>query len=59
MSAHELDETLVIGEIDPREIRQVRTFYPLLRDERLDLTLRELKRIYAKRHQSETYDDNF
>jgi predicted amidohydrolase len=59
LSAQELDETLVIGEIDPREIRRARTFYPLLRDEKLDLTLRELKRIYAKRHQLDTYDDNF
>ncbi|MBI4468941.1 MAG: carbon-nitrogen hydrolase [Acidobacteria bacterium] len=51
VKARELDEDLCIGEIDMLEIRRARTLYPLLRDERLDLTLRELKRIYRKRYQ--------
>ncbi|GBC77818.1 (R)-stereoselective amidase [bacterium HR08] len=49
-SAPALDETLLVGEVDVGEIRRARLFYPLLRDERLDLVLRELKRIYARRH---------
>ncbi|MBI3950679.1 MAG: carbon-nitrogen hydrolase [Acidobacteria bacterium] len=48
-----LDEDLCFGEINALEVRRARTIYPLLRDERLDLTLRELQRIYAKRHQLE------
>ncbi len=46
----EFDEDLCLGEIDMLELRRARTLYPLLRDERLDLTLRELQRIYNQRH---------
>jgi predicted amidohydrolase len=45
-----LEETVLVGEVDTAEIRRARLFYPLLRDERLDLVLRELKRIYARRY---------
>ena len=38
-------EDLIITELDLEEIRRTRLFTPLLRDERLDLTLRELSRI--------------
>lgn len=48
--ARQLDEDLVIAEIDRRKIERARVMYPLLRDERLDLTRRELERIYRKRH---------
>ncbi|HXF06555.1 MAG TPA: nitrilase-related carbon-nitrogen hydrolase [Blastocatellia bacterium] len=56
--ASEPDETLLVAELDQQEIRRARTFYPLLRDERLDLTLRELKRIYAERHRLTGYDSS-
>jgi predicted amidohydrolase len=57
VSAGELEEALVTGEVDALEIRRARTFYPLLRDEKLDLTLRELKRIQARRYKLTEYDD--
>ncbi len=53
VKAKTFDEDLCFGDIDALEVRRARTIYPLLRDERLDLTLRELQRIYAKRHQLE------
>jgi predicted amidohydrolase len=53
IKAKTFDEDLRLGKIDLLEVRRARTLYPLLRDERLDLTLRELQRIYAKRHQLE------
>jgi predicted amidohydrolase len=53
VKAKTFDEDLGFGEMDALEVRRARTIYPLLRDERLDLTLRELRRIYAKRHQLE------
>jgi predicted amidohydrolase len=53
VKAKTLDEDLCFGEIDALEVRRARTIYPLLRDERLELTLRELRRIYAQRHQLE------
>jgi predicted amidohydrolase len=56
--AAEPDEALLTADLDRREIRRARTFYPLLRDERLDLTLRELKRIYAERYGLADYDDS-
>ncbi|NJD68207.1 MAG: carbon-nitrogen hydrolase [candidate division NC10 bacterium] len=40
-----LDETLLVAEIDPAEVRRARTINPLWRDERLDVTCRELERI--------------
>ncbi|MCS6805425.1 MAG: nitrilase-related carbon-nitrogen hydrolase [Acidobacteriota bacterium] len=53
VKAKTFDEDLCYGLIDALEVRRARTIYPLLRDERLDLTLRELTRIYNKRHQLE------
>ncbi len=58
-SAPTLDEALIVAEVDTEEIRRARTFYPLLRDERLDLVLRELRRIYAKRYHLSPYDESF
>jgi len=46
-----LDEDLIFAEIDKAEIQRARTLYPLMRDERLDLNMRELERIYKKRFQ--------
>jgi predicted amidohydrolase len=43
--AEYLSEQLLVAEIDPVEIRRARTANPLLRDERPDVTLRELERI--------------
>ena len=41
----DLDEDLVVADLDPVRLRRERVTYPLLRDERADLTLRELERI--------------
>jgi predicted amidohydrolase len=43
--APQLEEVLLPVGIDRREVRRERIANPLLRDERVDLTLRELKRI--------------
>lgn len=43
-----LEETLLVAEIDLNEVRRVRSRLPLLGDERLRLTLRELTRIHWK-----------
>ncbi len=43
------EEDFVLTEIDTEEVRRARLFAPVLRDERLELTLRELTRI-AKKH---------
>ena len=59
VSAPLLDEAVLVGEVDLGEIRRARTFYPLLRDERLDLVLRELRRIYARRYHLPPYDEGF
>jgi predicted amidohydrolase len=40
-----LDETVLVTEIDHAEVRRARMTNPLLRDERVDVTLRELERI--------------
>ncbi len=45
-----LEEDFVICEIDLEEVRRARLFAPVLRDERLDLTMRELTRIISKRN---------
>lgn len=45
LKAPQLEEVLLRVSIDRREVRRERIANPLLRDERLDLTLRELKRI--------------
>ncbi len=41
---------LITAEISPEELRRQRALLPLLRDERLDLTYRELRRIYEERY---------
>lgn len=43
--AEYLSETILVADIDHAEIRRARTANPLLRDERVDVTLRELERI--------------
>jgi predicted amidohydrolase len=47
------DEDLVVAELDLEEVRRARLFAPVLRDERLELTLRELARIINKRVRNE------
>ena len=44
------EETLVTAEISADALRRQRSLLPLLRDERLDLTYRELRRIYRERY---------
>jgi predicted amidohydrolase len=46
--AKDLDEDLVLADLDPARLRRERVKYPLLRDERPDLTLRELQRILRR-----------
>jgi predicted amidohydrolase len=46
------EEDLVMASLDLEEVRRARLFAPVLRDERLDLTMRELARIINKRNQS-------
>ncbi len=43
--AEYVSEAIVVADIDHAEIRRARTANPLLRDERVDVTLRELERI--------------
>ena len=40
-----LDETMLVAEIDDAEVRRARMANPLLRDEKLELTMKELDRI--------------
>ncbi len=47
------EEDFVVAEIDLEEVRRARLFAPVLRDERLELTLRELTRIISKRNSGE------
>ena len=47
--ARYLDEELLLVEMDPGALRRARVANPLLRDERLDLTLQELTRIIEAR----------
>lgn len=42
------DEDLLVAELDPERVRQARLSNPVLREERLDLTVRELQRIASK-----------
>jgi predicted amidohydrolase len=42
-------EDLLVAEIDLKDLKRARSAVPLLRDEKLDLTLRELKRIQKQR----------
>jgi predicted amidohydrolase len=44
-----LDEDLVVAEVDFELVRRVRAQAPLLRDEKIELTLRELERISRER----------
>jgi predicted amidohydrolase len=44
------EEDFVVATLDIDEVRRARLFTPVLRDERLELTLRELSRIAAKRN---------
>ncbi len=44
-----LSEEVLIAEIDPAEVRRARTANPLLRDERLNVTLHELERVRRER----------
>ena len=44
------EEDFVVATLDIEEVRRARLFTPVLRDERLELTLRELTRIAAKRN---------
>lgn len=44
-----LEEALLSAELDPGEIRRARIANPLLRDERLDLTLRELSELMRRK----------
>jgi predicted amidohydrolase len=43
------EESLVTGEVDTERVRQARLTNPILREERLDLTARELRRIAAEK----------
>jgi len=43
--AEYLSEAMLVADIDHAELRRARTVNPLLRDERVDLTLRELERV--------------
>jgi len=43
--AEYVSEAILVADIDHAEIRRARTANPLLRDERVDVTLRELERI--------------
>jgi len=48
--ANYFEEDFVVTEFDLEEVRRARLFAPVLRDERLELTLRELNRIIGKRN---------
>ena len=48
-----LDEALLYAELDPGALRRARLANPLLRDERLDLTLRELTDLVRRRSNQE------
>ena len=50
--SHTSGEDLILAQLDLEEIRRARLFTPVLRDERLDLTLRELTRIAHQRSSS-------
>jgi len=52
-----LEEGLLGTDLDAAALRRARTIYPLLRDSRLDLVQRELKRIRAQRYELPTEPD--
>ena len=45
------EEALLVVEVDLNQIRRTRTRLPLLRDERPELTQRELQRILSREHE--------
>ncbi|MBT3267927.1 carbon-nitrogen hydrolase [Candidatus Poribacteria bacterium] len=47
--AAQLEEEFLVGSISSQRVRRARIVSPLLRDERLDLTMRELERIQGER----------
>jgi predicted amidohydrolase len=47
--ARYLEEELLLVELDPGSLRRARVANPLLRDERLDVTAREIARILQAR----------
>jgi len=53
VQAKYFEEDFVLAEIDLDEVRRARLFAPVLRDERLELTLRELTRIITKRNSTQ------
>ena len=50
------EEDFVLAELDMDDVRRARLFTPVLRDERLDLTLRELTRIIKERKRFDQSD---
>jgi len=52
-----LEAGLLVTDLDTGALRRARTIYPLLRDSRLDLVQRELKRIRAQRYELPTEPD--
>jgi predicted amidohydrolase len=50
--ARYLDEELVEAELEPGSLRRARISNPLLRDERLELTLQEVQRLLRVRMES-------
>ncbi|MBX6395357.1 MAG: hypothetical protein IRY98_06505 [Alicyclobacillaceae bacterium] len=49
-SAPVFEEALVVADLDEEALRRSRALTPLGREEQLDVTLRELSRIYARRY---------
>ena len=41
------DEDLLVVDIDPEHVRQARLSNPVLREEKLDLTVREMQRLLS------------
>jgi predicted amidohydrolase len=52
-SGRELEPDLVVVELDPERLRAARAAYPLVRDERTGLVVRELTRIMRRRFEEE------
>ncbi len=49
VAAAESEETMLFAEVDLREVERQRLTAPLLRDEKVDLTLRELEQVWNER----------
>ena len=56
LRAKYFEEDFVLAELDMDDVRRARLFTPVLRDERLDLTLRELTRIIKERKRFDQSD---